>query len=168
MSCLQFFPGHVPLPPWSALSGSFFGFSFADLVGVFFGKSAVILSVTFVFGSAVERVVCKGPCMGSPTGDGVCWASSRMEFGKSGAGRMGSPTRGKQSQQCHHSNRIAAIGLTICVKICAFPVLLGHLGSVERLHYKIVVHGHHYDSGAKIRSSSGIIASITIIIIVIS
>ena len=114
----------------------------------------------------MERVLCEGLRMGSPTWDGVRWASSRMEFGESGAD--GKSNKGKTTSRVAPSNRIATIGLTICVKICAFPVLLRYLGSVERLHYKIVVHGHHYDSRAKIRSSSGIIASITIIIIVIS
>ena len=60
--------------------------------------------------------------------------------------------RGKQSQACHHSNRIAAIRLTICFNIGAFPVKLGHFRRVEKLPYKIVEHGHHFDSGAKTRS----------------
>ena len=50
------------------------------------------------------------------------------------------------------SNQIEAIGLTICFKIGAWPVLLGHLGSVARLHYQIVVHGHQYCSRDKTRS----------------
>ena len=53
---------------------------------------------------------------------------------------------------CKNSNGIAVIGLTICFDIGSFQVLLGHLGSVERLHYQNVVHGHRYDSGAKTRS----------------
>ena len=61
-----------------------------------------------------------------PMREGVCWASSRVEFGESGA--HGKSNKGKQSQPCHHSNRTAATGSTICFKIGAFPVLLSHLG----------------------------------------
>ena len=35
----------------------------------------------------------------------------------------GKSNNGKQSQEWHHSNQIATIGLTICVKICIFPYI---------------------------------------------
>ena len=58
------------------------------------------------FGLKVElRGICQGHCTGSPTGDGVRWAASNIEFGESG--RHGKPNKGKQSQQCPHSNRVA-------------------------------------------------------------
>ena len=81
-------------------------------------------------------------CMGSPTGDGVRWASSRLEFGESGA--HGKSNR--QSQACHHGNRMAAVGWTICCKICAFPSLMCREHAVYR------VHSHHSDCRAKTRS----------------
>ena len=112
----------VSIPPWSVLSGSLFGLVF----GVF------VVILYFGLGSAAGLGICEGCSVGSPRGDGGRWTSSRVVWGIGGTwelqqgesrfnSRIGSPTSGKQSQPCHHSNGIAASGLTICFKICAFP-----------------------------------------------
>ena len=121
---LDFFDGHVSRGKTVTLGYRFF--LLVCVIGVVGGVGFRDFRVFCCGLGSVEQIgICQGHCPGIQRGTASVGLRPNQNLGNQGS--RGSPARGKQSKQCHHSNWIAASGLTFCCKTCAIQVLLGHL-----------------------------------------